>query len=129
MLSKYEYQDILSKLNNIQSSITGNSRQHLRITLRNKIHEHDLASHYPPFQPLNHKPFFINYRTTEKTLSQPIEAINNSKLFIFDTESIYVYKQPSKLALIQLQIILFNLFSYVVLIEVCYLPRTHEPTF
>ena len=61
MLSKYEYQDILWKLNNIQSSITGHSRQHLRITLRNKIHEHDLASRYPPFQPLNHKPFFINY--------------------------------------------------------------------
>ena len=102
MLSKYEYQDILWDLNNIQSSITGNSHQHLRITLRNKIHEHDLASHYPSFQPLNPKRFFINYRTTEKTLSQPIEAINNSKLFIFDTESIYVYKQPSKLALIQL---------------------------
>ena len=24
---------------------------------------------------------------------------------------------------------MFNLFSYIVLIEVCYLPRTHEPTF
>ena len=59
MLSKYEYQDILSKLNNIQSSITGNSHQHLRITLRNKIHEHDIASHYPPFQPLNPKPFLL----------------------------------------------------------------------
>ena len=65
MLSKYEYQDILWELNNIQSSITGNSRQHLRIILWDKIHEHDLASRYPPFQPLNHKPFFINYRTTE----------------------------------------------------------------
>ena len=129
MLSKYEYQDILWKLNNIQSSITGNSCQHLRITLRNKIHEHDLASHYPPFQPLNHKPFFINYRTTEQTLSQLIEVTNNSKLFIFDTESISLYKQRNKPALIQLQIILFNLFSYVVLMEVYYLPLTHEPTF
>ena len=69
MLSKYEYQDILWKLNNIQSSITGNSRQHLRITFQNKIHEHDLASRYPPLQSLNHKPFFINYRTSEQTLS------------------------------------------------------------
>ena len=92
MLSKYEYQDILWKLNNIQSSTTGNSRQHLRITLWDKIHEHDLASRYHPFQPLNYKPFFINYGTTEQTLSQLIEATNNSKLFILDTESIYVYK-------------------------------------
>ena len=58
MLSKYDYLDILWKLNNIQSSITGNSRQHLRKTLRDKIHEHDLTSRYPLFQPLNHKPFF-----------------------------------------------------------------------
>ena len=129
MLSKYEYQDILWKLNNIQSNITGNSHQHLRITLRNKIHKHNLASRYPPFQPLHHKPFFINYRTTEQTLSQLIEATNNSKLFIFDTESISLYKQPNKPALIQLQIILFNLFSYIVLIEVYYLPRASEPTF
>ena len=129
MLSKYEYQDILWKLTNIQSSITGNSRQHLHITLQDKIHEHDLASRYSPFQPLNHKPFFVNYRTSEQTLSQPIEARNNSTLFIFDTESISFYKQPNKPALIQLQTILFNSFSYVVLIEVYYLPRTHEPTF
>ena len=129
MLSKHEYQDILWKLNNMQSSIAGSSRQHLRITLRNKIHELDLASHYPPFQALNHKLFSINYRTTEQTLSQLIEATNNSKLFTLDTESICLYKQPNKPALIQLQIILFNLFSYRVLIGVCYLPRTHEPTF
>ena len=129
MLLKYEYQDILWKLNNIQSSITVNSHQHLRITLWEKIHEHDLASRYPPFQPLNYKLFFINYRTTEQTLSQPIEATNNSKLFIFDAESISLYKQPNKSALIQPQIMLFNLFSYIVLIEVCYLPRTHESAF
>ena len=129
MLSKYEYQDILWKPNNIQPSLTGNSRQCLRITVRNKIHEHDLASRYPPFPPLNYKPFFINYRTTEQTLSQAIEATNNSKLFIFETKSISLYKQPNKPALIQLQIILFNLFSYIVLIEVYYLPRTQEPTF
>ena len=99
------------------------------MTLRNKIHEHDLASRYPPCRPLNHKPFFINYRTTEQTLSQLIEATNNSKLFILDTGSISLYKQPNKQGLIQLQIILGNLFSHVVLIEVYCLPRTHEPTF
>ena len=44
-------------------------------------------------------------------------------------ESIYVYKQPNKPTLIQLQIILSNLVSYVVLIEVYYLPRTYERTF
>ena len=129
MLSEYKYQDILWKLNNIPSSIIGKSHRHLRRTFRKKIHEHDLASRYPPFQPLNHKQIFINYRTTEETLFHLIEATNNSNLFTLDTESICVYKQPNKPALIQLQIMLSNLFSYVILIEVCHLPRTYEPTF
>ncbi|CAF4375879.1 unnamed protein product, partial [Adineta steineri] len=38
-------------------------------------------------------------------------------------------KKPNKPALIQLQIIQENLFSYIILIEVCHLPHPDEHTF
>ncbi|CAF4307240.1 unnamed protein product [Rotaria sp. Silwood2] len=111
------------------SSITGPTRQNLRAIYRKKIHEHDLASRYPPFQPLDYKLFFINYKTTEQTLFHLIDKIDLSNLFTLDTESICIHKRPNKPALIQLQIILSNTFSYVILIEVRQLPRIHQPTF
>ncbi|CAF5057210.1 unnamed protein product, partial [Rotaria magnacalcarata] len=52
MLSQREYEDLLWKINNIPSTITGKKRQHLRTTFKKKLHEHELATKYPPFEPL-----------------------------------------------------------------------------
>ncbi|CAF2829011.1 unnamed protein product [Rotaria sp. Silwood2] len=129
MLSEEEYQDALWKFNNIPATITGKHRQNLRAIFRKKIHEHELASRYSPFQPLHYQNFFINYKTTEQTLFHLIEKIKISNLFTLDTESIGIHKQPNKPALIQLQIILSSSFSYVILVEVFHLPRIHQTTF
>ncbi|CAF1248707.1 unnamed protein product [Rotaria sordida] len=129
MLSEEEYQDAIWKFNNTPSTITGKPRQHLRAIFREKIHEHELASRYPPFEPLNYKPFYINYKTTEQILIHLIEAINDSDLFTLDTESICIPKKPNEPALIQLQIVQKKLFSYVIFVEVRHLPNMHEQTF
>ncbi|CAF1115710.1 unnamed protein product [Rotaria sordida] len=129
MLSEEEYQDAIWKFNNTPSTITGKPRQHLRAIFREKIHEHELASRYPPFEPLSYKPFYINCKTTEQTLIHLIETINDSDLFTLDAESICIPKKPNEPALIQLQIIQKNLFSYVIFVEVRHLPNMHERTF
>ncbi|CAF1481138.1 unnamed protein product, partial [Rotaria sp. Silwood1] len=49
--------------------------------------KHYYASNYPPFEPSPYELIFINYRTTEETLTQLIKIINSSTLFIMDTES------------------------------------------
>ncbi|CAF3502743.1 unnamed protein product [Rotaria sp. Silwood2] len=129
MLSQREYEDLKWKLAHIPATITGSPRQNLRTTLRKKIHEHELASTYPPFTPSNFQQFFINFQTTELTLLHLIEACAASTHFILDTESVCIYQRPNKPALIQIQIILPTSISYVLIIEVCHLPPIHETTF
>ncbi|CAF5020144.1 unnamed protein product, partial [Rotaria sp. Silwood1] len=74
MLSQREYEDLNWKLTHIPATITGRPQQNLRTTLRKKIHEHELASTYPPFTPSNFQQFFINFQTTDLTLLHLIEA-------------------------------------------------------
>ena len=129
MLSTEDYQDTLHKLNNIPASITGKQRQNLRQTLRKKVHEHELASQYPVFEPPNYQQFFVNYRTTEDTLIHLIETIDKSQTFTLDTESVGIHNKPNKPALIQLQVVLSNSSSYIIFIEVCHLPNATTTTF
>ncbi|CAF3802110.1 unnamed protein product [Rotaria sordida] len=129
MLSQKEYEDTLWKYNNVPPSITGQPRRNIRQAYRKKLMEHYYASNYPPFEPSPYELIFINYRTTEETLIQLIRIINSSTLFIIDTESVGVYKKPNKPALIQVQIVTRELNSYILLIEVHYLPRSHVSTF
>ena len=58
-----------------------------------------------------------------------IETINISNIFTLDTESVCTYKQANRPALIQFQVIRPNLKSYVILIEMCHLPRSTTNTF
>ncbi|CAF3138252.1 unnamed protein product, partial [Rotaria socialis] len=90
----------------------------LRTTLKRKLHEHELISRFAPFEPYLYQQFFINRNTNAQTLHNIIEAVKNATSFTLDTESVCVYKKPNKPALIQLQIIQENLFSYIILIEV-----------
>ncbi|CAF3497896.1 unnamed protein product [Rotaria sp. Silwood1] len=129
MLSQKEYENILWKYNNIPQSITGQPRKNIRQAYRKKLMEHYYASNYPPYEPSPYELIFINYRTTEETLIQLINIINSSTLFIIDTESVGVYKKPNKPALIQVQIITCELNSYILIIEVHHLPRSHVTTF
>ncbi|CAF4564905.1 unnamed protein product [Rotaria socialis] len=91
-----------------------------------KLHEHEFASRFPPFQHYHYQQYFINYNTSEQTLQHLIEAVKNSTSFTLDIESVCIPYQPNKPALIQLQVIQENLFSYVIMIKVCHLP--HENT-
>ncbi|CAF4370521.1 unnamed protein product, partial [Rotaria magnacalcarata] len=91
--------------------------------------EHELATKYPPFEPLKFEQVFINFRTTDSTLIHLIDQIKSTTVFTLDTESIIIPYQPNAAALIQVQIILSESFSYVVLIEMCHLPRAYEHTF
>ena len=111
MLSAAEYEKIKWQLDNIPTTITGKPRQHLRATLKKKLHEHELASRFAPFEPYQYKQFFINRKTSAQTLHHLIDAVKKSTSFTLDTESICIHKQPNKPALIQLQIIQENLFS------------------
>ncbi|CAF1177822.1 unnamed protein product [Rotaria sordida] len=129
MLSQKEYEDALWKSKNIPKSITGQAQKNLQQVYRKKLMEHYYASHYPPFEPSPYELIFINYRTTEETLIQLIKIIKSSTVFIIDTESVGVYKKPNKPALIQVQIVTRELNSYILLIEVHHLPRSHVPTF
>ncbi|CAM4822270.1 unnamed protein product [Rotaria magnacalcarata] len=129
MLSVNEHKKIKWQLDNIPESIKGKPRQNLRTTLKKKLHEHELISRFAPFEPYLYQQFFINRNTNAQTLHNIIEAVKNATSFTLDTESVCVYKKPNKPALIQLQIIQENLFSYVILIEVCHLPNPNEQTF
>ncbi|CAF3847348.1 unnamed protein product, partial [Rotaria sp. Silwood1] len=129
MLSEKEYEDTLWKYNHIPKSITGQARRNIKQVYRKKLNEHYYASNYPPFEPSPYELIFINYRTTEETLIKLTKLINSCTLFTIDTESITVYKKPNKPALIQIQIITHELNSYILIIEVHHLPRSHVPTF
>ncbi|CAF3366360.1 unnamed protein product [Rotaria socialis] len=129
MLSVNEHKKIKWQLDNIPESIKGKPRQNLRTTLKKKLHEHELISRFAPFEPYLYQQFFINRNTNAQTLHNIIEAVKNATSFTLDTESVCVYKKPNKPALIQLQIIQENLFSYIILIEVCHLPHPDEHTF
>ncbi|CAF1676824.1 unnamed protein product, partial [Rotaria magnacalcarata] len=129
ILSQREYEDLLWKINYIPSTITRKKRHNLRTTFKKKLHEHELATKYPPFELLKFEQLFINFRTTDSRLIHLIDQIKSTTVFTHDTESILIPYQPNAPALIQVQIILSESFSSVVLIEMCHLPRAYEHTF
>ena len=129
MLSNNEYRDLVWKLDNIPSTITGTTRRNLRNTFKKKLHEHELASRYPPFQPSNYEQYFINFRTDIPTLNHLIEKVKSYSIFTLDTESTIIPRRPNKPSLIQIQIVISSSYSYVIFVEVCHLPPKHAPTF
>ncbi|CAF1587901.1 unnamed protein product [Rotaria magnacalcarata] len=129
ILSQREYEDLLWKIKNIPSTITGKKRHNLRTTFKKKLHEHELATKYPPFELLKFEQLFINFRTTDSTLIHLIDQIKSTTVFTLDTESVLIPYQPNAAALIQVQIILSESVSSVELIEMCHLPRAYEHTF
>ncbi|CAF0909911.1 unnamed protein product [Adineta steineri] len=129
MLSQTEYEDTLWKYNNIPQSITGKNRKNIRQLYRKKLIEHQYASTYPPFQSSPYELIFLNFKTPEKILNKLINIINSSSLFVLDTESVCVFKQENKSALIQFQIITRELNTYILIIEIHHLPKPHTSTF
>ncbi|CAF4246014.1 unnamed protein product [Rotaria sordida] len=129
MLSKEEYNKTVWQLEHISREITGRYRKNLRSTLKRKIHEHDLSSTYPPFEPLPYIPYFVNRTTPEQTLHQPIEAVTTSIEFTLDTASGNIYRTANKPVLIQLQIFLPHNLSLVNVIEMCHLPPENHIRF
>jgi hypothetical protein len=125
MLSEKEHNHILNQLNQPSSTISSTTKKNLR----KKLKEHEYATKLAPFDPLPHIPYFINRTTSEKMLHQLIRAATMSTEFTIDTESWNVFRQTNKPALIQLQIFLPRDSSFVLLIEVCHLPKEDNIVF
>lgn len=129
MLSPEGYEEIQWKLNNILSRITGKQRQNFKQILKKKLKVHEYASKYEPFTPLPHITYFINRTTTVATLNQLTQTVTTANRFTLDTESVNIRYTGNKPSLIQLQALLSNRFSVIMIIEVCHLPLPLEPTF
>ena len=129
MLSATEYEQAKYDYEHTPSSMTGKRRQHYRSHLRKRIKEHECASRYPSFQPLSYQLHFINRLTEDGVLQHIIDAAAVSTGFTMDTESVNVYKQCNRPALIQLQILSCASPSIVLLIEIDHLPQPGTHTF
>ena len=129
MLSQSEIEKAEWQLSHVPNKFTNKQKQTFCRNINKKLKEHLYASHYPPFESSPHERIFVNRTTTEKTLIELNDAIINSEIFTLDTESTIIPYQPNKPSLIQLQIITSEIFSIVVLVEMCHLPRRDEPTF
>lgn len=123
MLSPEEHADIVRKLEG------GKQRKNLRNELKNKLHEHYLAENFPPFEPSPYFLYFINRATPTNILNQIIGTTTTTSKYIIDTESVNIFKQANKPALIQLQILLPYNLSMVLIFEMCHLPPTTEHKF
>ncbi|CAM4765387.1 unnamed protein product [Rotaria magnacalcarata] len=93
------------------------------------ILEHQYASTYLPFTPLPHTLHYINRTTSEETLNQINQTVTTSFNFTLDTESIQTRQRKNKPVLIQIQVLLSNNFSIILIFEMCHLPREHTTTF
>ena len=122
MLSENEYNDILWKINHIPTSVTGRRRQNFRRCLRKKLLEHEFASKFSKFEAPPHEKFFINRTTSESTLIQLTERIQLSSTFTLDTESVEVARSNNRPVLIQIEIMMMNQRSSIILVEMCHLP-------
>lgn len=95
MLSPEEHADIVRELE------AGKQGKSLRIMLKNKLHEHPLASNFPPFEPSPYFLYFINRATPTYILNQIIGTTTTTSEYIIDTESVNIFKQANKPTWIQ----------------------------
>ncbi|CAF4366153.1 unnamed protein product [Rotaria socialis] len=70
-----------------------------------------------------------NYPTSEETLNQISQTVTTSFNFTLDTESMQTRQRKNKPVLIQIQALLSNNFSIILIFEMCHLPREHTTTF
>lgn len=111
MLSKRE-------IERIQSKLAKNPARNLRRILKKKLIEHEHASNHPLFSPPSHHQFFINRLTNEETLRQMIQMAKLSTIFFLDTESVSIYRQRNRPALLQLQMNPPDILPLVLIVEV-----------
>ena len=122
MLSDDEIKKIHREL---QSQQTSKGRRNLK----KRLIEHEYATNLPPFTPAPHQQLYMNRFTSKQTLEQIMEAAQRTTSYTLDTESVNVFKQGNRPALIQIQMILSNTKSTVLLIEMNHLPPTSSETF
>ena len=122
MLSDDEIKKIHREL---QSQQTSKGRRNLK----KRLIEHEYATNLPPFTPAPHQQLYMNRFTSKQTLEQIMEAAQRTTSYTLDTESVNVFKQGNRPALIQIQMILSNTESTVLLIEMNHLPPTSPETF
>ena len=122
MLSDREIERIRRQLEN---QITGNARRRLK----KKLIEHHYATHLHPFTPFPHHHFYLNRFTNDQTLREIIDAAEIASRFTLDTESVNVFQQPNRPALIQIQILRSDEPSFVLILEINHLPLETSETF
>jgi hypothetical protein len=99
MLSTEEYKEIQHQLENLPKSSARAK------CLRKRLKDHEYATTYDLFEPLPYIPYFLNRTTSAQTLNSLIRAAQTTTEITIDTESINIYKQCNKPALIQMQFI------------------------
>ena len=116
-------------MNNIPISITGQRRQNLRRYLKKKIVEHELASSFPKFESPPHKTFFINRTTDESTLVYLIGTIKSTSTFTLDTESVGMTGEKNRPTLSQVEMVMMDRPSFIMLVEMYHLPSRTDRKF
>ena len=90
--------------------------------LNKQLREQKYASTLPLFQPTNYEIIFINRTTSIEKLTELNQQINQTKIFMMETESINVKFQPNIPTIIQLQMC-FETMSTILIVETHHLPK------
>lgn len=117
------------ELQSIRQALASNPTKYAKRKLKDKLIEHEYASNYQRFKPLNHTRHFINRETDAKTLNEIIDIAKTSEIILMDTEMVSVYRQPNRPGLIQLELIPADTWPTVLIIEVNHLPPIYGGTF
>ena len=122
MLSSRRIEEIHQELNRIEKSQKSKQSRNRRQHLNKKLDEHYYATNHEPFIPLPHQLRFVNHTTSSRALQQLIEMAEACSEILIDTESINVPHQRNEPALIQVQLVLTDQPSMIILSELFHLP-------
>lgn len=130
MLSAAELQQTHDQLQQLSSSsLTTAQQRNRRRELRQILKAHNYATTYPPFESLPHLIHFVNHTTPDTLLNELLHTATTSSVFLLDTESDCIYRQPNTPTLIQIQIVSSDRQSSILLIETNFLPHRNQPKF
>ena len=122
MLSSQRIKEIHHELNRIEKSPKSKQSRNRRQHLNKKLDEHHYATNHEPFISLPHQLRFVNHTTSSRSLQQLIEMAEACSEILIDTESIIVPHRRNEPALIQVQLVLTDQPSMIILSELFHLP-------
>ncbi|CAF1297763.1 unnamed protein product [Didymodactylos carnosus] len=126
MKSQSPFQSRYRKPENCPPQLTDKQKKTWLNAGRKANANHELIANTPPFSASDvdyGKPIHLHRYTSPDILKSSITAISDIHLFMIDTESESVYRQPSIPALIQIQCIENEHKAVVLIIEIQHLPH------